>query len=69
MEDSHIAVLGLENGNSLFGVFDGHGGKTIDSLENNIGNLFFVNNSRLRGRPLCEEALRKGTRQAAKLQE
>ena len=26
MEDSHIAHMDLENGCSLFGVFDGHGG-------------------------------------------
>ena len=27
MEDAHIAHIGLEGGVSLFGVFDGHGGK------------------------------------------
>jgi serine/threonine protein phosphatase PrpC len=27
MEDSHIANTNLGNGLSLFGVFDGHGGK------------------------------------------
>ena len=27
MEDSHIANLNLGDGNSFFGVFDGHGGK------------------------------------------
>jgi hypothetical protein len=27
MEDSHIANVKLDNGCSLFGVFDGHGGK------------------------------------------
>ena len=27
MEDSHIADLKMQGGNSLFGVFDGHGGK------------------------------------------
>ena len=27
MEDSHIANLNLGSGLSLFGVFDGHGGK------------------------------------------
>jgi serine/threonine protein phosphatase PrpC len=26
MEDTHIAELDLGDGNSLFGVFDGHGG-------------------------------------------
>ena len=26
MEDSHIAELDIGDGNSLFGVFDGHGG-------------------------------------------
>jgi len=29
MEDSHIANVSLPNGCSLFGVFDGHGGKLI----------------------------------------
>jgi len=30
MEDSHIAHIGLEpGGNSLFGVFDGHGGQEV----------------------------------------
>jgi serine/threonine protein phosphatase PrpC len=27
MEDAHIANTKLDNGCSLFGVFDGHGGK------------------------------------------
>ena len=27
MEDSHIAKLNIADGCSLFGVFDGHGGK------------------------------------------
>jgi len=26
MEDSHIAAVNLDNGVSVFGVFDGHGG-------------------------------------------
>ena len=30
MEDSHIAHIGLDSsGNSLFGVFDGHGGQEV----------------------------------------
>ena len=29
MEDSHIAELDLGDGNSLFGVFDGHGGPEV----------------------------------------
>ena len=29
MEDSHIAECDLGDGNSLFGVFDGHGGKEV----------------------------------------
>ena len=29
MEDSHIAHTDLDNGVSLFGVFDGHGGGSI----------------------------------------
>jgi len=29
MEDSHIAHTDMENGVSLFGVFDGHGGQEV----------------------------------------
>lgn len=29
MEDSHIAHTDLDNGCSLFGVFDGHGGQEV----------------------------------------
>jgi len=29
MEDSHIAELDLGDGNSFFGVFDGHGGPEV----------------------------------------
>ena len=29
MEDAHIAYTNLPNGLSLFGVFDGHGGKNF----------------------------------------
>ena len=32
MEDSHIAHTDLDNGVSLFGVFDGHGGESYKSL-------------------------------------
>ena len=34
MEDSHIAHTDLDNGVSLFGVFDGHGGKSTNFLDN-----------------------------------
>ena len=29
MEDSHIAELDIGDGNALFGVFDGHGGREV----------------------------------------
>jgi serine/threonine protein phosphatase PrpC len=29
MEDAHIASLGFEGKTSIFGVFDGHGGKEV----------------------------------------
>jgi len=29
MEDTHIAFLDIENGNHIFGVFDGHGGVEV----------------------------------------
>ena len=32
MEDSHIAHTDLENGVSLYGVFDGHGGKLDEKI-------------------------------------
>lgn len=32
MEDSHIAETGLPNGVSVFGVFDGHGGKEVSAF-------------------------------------
>ena len=32
MEDAHIANTSLEDGCSLFGVFDGHGGKINSQL-------------------------------------
>lgn len=32
MEDSHIAVLDLGDGNGFFGVYDGHGGKPFSCL-------------------------------------
>ncbi|MCP3662445.1 MAG: protein phosphatase 2C family protein [Gammaproteobacteria bacterium] len=31
MEDSHIANIKLEGDASIFGVFDGHGGKSMSS--------------------------------------
>lgn len=32
MEDAHVAFTNLPNGTSLFGVFDGHGGKLITDI-------------------------------------
>lgn len=29
MEDAHIAELDIGDGNALFGVFDGHGGREV----------------------------------------
>ena len=29
MEDTHIAELNIGDGNSLFAVFDGHGGREV----------------------------------------
>lgn len=37
MEDAYLAISDLGDGNSLFAVFDGHGGKEISSfLEGNF---------------------------------
>lgn len=35
MEDSHIAELNIGDGNSLFGVFDGHGGREVAKFVQN----------------------------------
>ena len=35
MEDSHIAELDIGDGNSLFGVFDGHGGREVAKFVQN----------------------------------
>ncbi len=32
MEDAAISELDIGNGNSIFGVFDGHGGKSVLTL-------------------------------------
>lgn len=32
MEDAAISELDIGNGNSIFGVFDGHGGKRVFTL-------------------------------------
>jgi protein phosphatase 1G len=40
MEDSHIAIPNLINGNSLFGVFDGHGGSEVAQyVRDNLPNI------------------------------
>ena len=35
MEDSHIAELDIGDSNSLFGVFDGHGGREVAKFVQN----------------------------------
>ena len=35
MEDSHIAELDIGDGNALFGVFDGHGGREVAKFVQN----------------------------------
>ena len=29
MEDAHVAILDLDDGVDIFGIFDGHGGKEV----------------------------------------
>ena len=29
MEDAHVGVVNMEDGNAFFGVFDGHGGSEV----------------------------------------
>jgi protein phosphatase 1G len=38
MEDSHIAAITLENNVQVFGVFDGHGGKSLIIMDSLITN-------------------------------
>jgi serine/threonine protein phosphatase PrpC len=39
MEDAAISELDIGNGNSIFGVFDGHGGKNLQTKEHKYRNL------------------------------
>ena len=39
MEDSHITCLTLENNVSVFGVFDGHGGKSRTTYLNDLAGV------------------------------
>ena len=66
-EDAHIAHINLEpQGNHLFGVFDGHGGKlTHSSLE----MMTFMSGCRPRSSAVRQKTFREGAHQAAQLQE
>lgn len=62
MEDAHIANTKLDNGCSLFGVFDGHGGKYQQLhfkllLKNRIGSC-----------SICKKVLLKSPNKSAELQ-
>jgi len=45
MEDSHICHTDLDNGVSLFGVFDGHGGGSIFTFISNLKLIIEVHAS------------------------
>ena len=45
MEDSHIAELDLGDGNSLFAVFDGHGGPEVAKYVKNHFTKNLVGNA------------------------
>ena len=75
MEDAHIANLDLPGGVSVFGVFDGHGGKLhsqggiswaspIPPRGLMVFLLLFVAAYRLRGRSVCQGAFLQGVREA-----
>ena len=48
MEDSHIAELDIGDGNSLFGVFDGHGGREVAKFVQNHFTKNLVNSAAYR---------------------
>jgi serine/threonine protein phosphatase PrpC len=60
MEDAHIANTKLANGISVFGVFDGHGGKS------NITESSII--VRSRSSHFCKETLRQVSNRLRKLQ-
>ena len=45
MEDSHIAELDIGDGNSLFGVFDGHGGSKVARFVQNHFTKNLINSA------------------------
>ena len=62
MEDAHIANTSLEDGCSLFGVFDGHGGHgCAEFLRDNLHNII-ANQSIFPSNP--EKALFQGFKEA-----
>ena len=66
-EDAHIAHINLEpQGNNLFGVFDGHGGKQTQLLSQTLTRM---SGCRPGGSAVRQKALCKRTCQVGKLQE
>ena len=45
MEDAHIAELDIGDGNSLFGVFDGHGGAEVAKFTKNHFTKNLINSA------------------------
>lgn len=62
MEDSHICNTTLGNGVSLFGVFDGHGGKLL------FQNYIHICANRSRGSSLRQKVLYEDINKLAELQ-
>lgn len=75
MEDAHIAQLDMPGGISVFGVFDGHGGKSSSEsthislrcywyVETQVGsNRELIVACRLGGGSVCEGAFLQGVRE------
>jgi serine/threonine protein phosphatase PrpC len=50
MEDAHVGVVDLGDGNSFFGVFDGHGGPEVsDWVASNIVETLKANENYKKG--------------------
>lgn len=59
MEDAHIANLDIGDGVSIFGVFDGHGGKYYQFYKSSSFKQIY----RERSGSICGQAFHKGAKE------